>query len=164
MARKILRDTYSEPVYYTLIGISCHLKDYRLSYLLNNKLEFVFTKQQDLVITLQEKNEATNFSFYFYKDDDQINSYWLIGNRNEEYVLLPELKQLDFLLMVEGDFKKNRKDTLLKVVSSIPNVLTAYEIKLSGIRNFENLLTEMEIHLMNIFRKPRTKFETHLNK
>jgi hypothetical protein len=164
MARKILRDDHSEPAYYTLIGISCHLKDYRLSYLLNKKLDFVFTKQQDLVITLQEKKEAANFSFYFYKDEDQINSYWLIANRSEEYVLLPELKQLDFLLMVEGDLKKSRKDQLLKAVSSIQNVLTAYEINLTSIRNFENLLSEMEIHLMNIFRKPRSKFETHLNK
>jgi hypothetical protein len=164
MVRKILRDTHSEPAYYTLIGISCHLKDYRLSYLLNKKLEFVFSKQQDLILTLQEKKEPANFSFYYYKDEDQVNSYWLIANRSEEYVLLPEIKQLDFLLMVEGEFKKNRKDQLLKAVSPIQNVLTAYEINLTSIKNFENLLTEIEIHLMNIFRMPKSKFETHLKK
>lgn len=158
MARKILRNTHSEPAYYTLIGISCHLKDYRLSYLLNKKLEFGFSKQQDLVITLQDKKEPANFSFYHYKDEDQVNSYWLIANRSEEYILLPEIKQLDFLLMVEGEFKKTRKDSLLKAVSSIQNVLTAYEINITSIRNFENLLTEIEIHLMNIFRKSKSKF------
>jgi hypothetical protein len=164
MARKILRDTYSDAAFYTLIGISCHLKDYRLSYLLNNKLEFFFTKQPDLLITLQEKKEATNFSFYYYKDEEPGTSYWLIGNRSEEYIMVPELKQLDFLLMVEGDFKKSRKSAFVKAIASIPNVLTAYEINLTGIKNFENLLTEMEIQLMNIFRIPKTKIETHLKK
>lgn len=164
MARKILRDNHSETEYYTLIGISCHLKDYRLSYLLNKKLDFVFSKQQDLFITLKEKKEPANFSFYYYKDEDQVNSYWLIANRSEEYVLLPEIKQLDFLLVVEGEFKKSRKDQLLKAAGSIQNILTVYEINLLSIRNFENLLTEIEIHLTSIFRKPKTKFETQLKK
>ena len=156
MAKKILHDTHAEPLGYILIGISCHLKDYRLSFLLNKRLEFGFTKQQDLTIALTDRKEPADFSFYYYKDEDQGNSYWLLANRNEEYVLLPELKQLDFLLIVEGECKKNRKDSLIKVVSSIQNVLTAYEISLQGIRNFGNLLAEMEIHLKNIFRKPKT--------
>lgn len=164
MARNILRDLHSEPAYSTMIGISCHLKDYRLSYLLNKKLEFSFSKQQDFTIALQEKKEPAGFSFYYYKDEDQPNSYWLIANRSEESVLIAELKQLDFLLMVEGEIKKSRKDQLLKAISSMPNVLTAYEINPASIRNFGNLLTEMEIHLMNIFRKPKIKLETHLKK
>jgi hypothetical protein len=162
MARKFLRDTDSEPVFYTLIGISCHLKDYRLSYLLNKKLEAVFSKQQDLVITLQDKTEPATFSFYHFQDDEQFNVYLLIANRSEEYVLLPEFRQLDFLLMVEGEFKKSRKDQLLKAVSSIPNVLKAHEINITTIRNYRNLLSDIEIHLMNIFRKPKTKFEPQL--
>ena len=163
MAMKVLRETYSEPAY-ILIGIACHLKDYRLSYLLNKKLEFVFTKQQDFVITMQEKAEPAGFSFYYYKDEDQGNSYLLLANRSEDHVLLPEVKQLDFLMMVDGDCKKGRRDQLIKTVSSIPNVLTAYEIAQATIRNFGNLVTELEIHLMNIFRKPKTKFEPQLNK
>jgi hypothetical protein len=163
MARKVLRETYSEPAY-ILIGIACHLKDYRLSFLLNRKLEFVFTKQQDLVITLQEKTEPAGFSFYCYKDEDQGNSYLLIANRSEDHVLLPELKQLDFLLMVDGDCKKGRRDQLIKAVSSIPNVLTAYEINQATIRNLGNLLTELEMHLMNIFRTPKTRFEPQLKR
>jgi hypothetical protein len=162
MARKILRDTDSEPVYYTLIGIACHHKDYRLSYLLNKKLDFVFSKQQDLVITLKDRKEPASFSFYYYKDEDQGISYLLISNRSEEYVLLPELKQLDFLFMVEGNVKKSRNDQLLKAVSSIPNVLTAYEINLTTIRNYGSLLTDIELHLMNIFRNTKTKFEPQL--
>jgi hypothetical protein len=66
--------------------------------------------------------------------------------------------------MVGGDFKKSRKDQLLKAVGSIQNVLTAYEINVTSIKNSENLLTEIEIHLMNIFRMPKNKFETHLKK
>jgi hypothetical protein len=162
MARKILHERYSESANYTLIGISCHLKDYRLSYLLNNKLEFVFSKQQDLAISIQGNKEPANFSFYFYKDEDQATSYLLVANRSEDHVLLPEIKQLDFLLLLEGEFKKSRKDQVIKAVGSIPNVLTAYEISPGSIRNSGNLFSEIEIHLMNISRKPKSKFETNL--
>ena len=163
MAKKILRESPPEPVNYTLIGISCHLKDYRLSWLINGKLRFALAKQQDLVITLPERKEPAAFSFYSYRDEDQGFSYMLISNRSEEFVLIPEFKQLDFLLMVEGDCRRDRKETLVKAISSVPNVLTAYEIKPADIRNMGNLSAEIEMHLMKIFRKPKSIFEHQPN-
>ena len=47
MAKKFLTETRSEPALYTLLGISCHLRDYHLTYLLNEKLELEFIKEDD---------------------------------------------------------------------------------------------------------------------
>ena len=157
MSKKIFLEIRSEPAIFTLIGISCHLKDYRISFLLNKHLGLDFLKMEDLKITLTDKKDPAEFSLYNYYDEDYFNRYYLICNRSQEYVLAPEIKQVDFLLIVEGEFKKAQKDRLIKSIRSIPNVLTAYEIKFAEIKNYETLLNDMEMHLMNIIKEKKIK-------
>ncbi len=158
MAKKIYLDSRAEAAYFSLIGISCHLKDYRLSYLLNQKLEFSFKKLDDLVVFPAAGKEPAEFSFYYYKDDDRFNTYSLVANRSQDSILIPHLKQTDFLLVVEGEFKKTQKDPVLNLIRTIPNVLTAFEIKTTEIKNLESLLTDIEMHLMKVTKEIKQKF------
>ncbi|MCK9203603.1 MAG: IPExxxVDY family protein [Bacteroidales bacterium] len=148
MAKKISSGTQSEPTFYNLFGISCHLKDYRLSYLLNRSLDLEFTKMDDF----------QGFSFYFCRHEECFNAYYLLANRTPESILLPELKQTDFILLVEGPFKKIQKERLLENIKSIPNVLTSFEIRFSTIKNYEAILTDLEIHYMNIIKDSKLKY------
>ena len=97
MAKKTVLESRTEALSYTLAGVSCHLKDYRLSYLLNQKLPASFKKLDDF---------GGNYSLYFYLDEECRNSYYLVSNRSEDKILFQELKQTDFVLLVEGPFKK----------------------------------------------------------
>ncbi|MCK9421633.1 MAG: IPExxxVDY family protein [Bacteroidales bacterium] len=148
MVKKIPFNSRSEPSQYTLFGISCHLKDYRLSYLLNAKLDLEFTKMDDF----------QGFSFYFCRDEELFNIYYLLSNRIPESILLPELKQTDFLLIVEGPMKKINKDRLLQNIKAIPNVLTSFEIRFTTIKNYENMLADLEIHCMKIKKNSTMKY------
>ena len=159
MAKKILLDVRAEPVFFTLIGISCHVKDYRISFLLNAHLGFEFLKLDDLTITLPRKKVPAGFSFYYYYDEDYFNIYYLLANRSQEFVLAPEVRQVDFLLIVEGAFKKTQKDPLIKAIRGIPNVLAAYEINLAEINNHEMLLNDMEMHFMNLHKESKFKYQ-----
>jgi hypothetical protein len=152
MARKILLDVHSEPVYITLIGVSCHFKDYRFTHLLNKGLGFSFAKETELPVVVPGRKEQSVFSFYQFRDEENYLHYSLIANRSEEFVLVPEARQVDFILVIEGEMKKSRVNALLKGIGSIQNVLMAYEIKTTAIKNIENLLTDIELHLMNIRR------------
>jgi hypothetical protein len=158
MARKISLETRSEPALYTLFGISCHLKDYRLSFLINKVLELDLVKVDDLRAVMDPRRDPDLFPVYFCRDEDHFNSYHLVGNRGEDAILLPELKQTDFLLLVEGPFKKTQKDHLLSSVRAIQNVLTAFEIRFETIKNYETFLTDLEIHFMNINRESKSKY------
>lgn len=148
MAKKILFETRSEPVLFTLCGISCHLKDYRLTFLLNKKLELEFTKMEDF----------NNYSFYYCRDEDRFNTYYLLGNRGQDTILFPGLKQTDFILLVEGPFKKVQKEKLLENIRAVQNVLTAFEIRFETIKNYESVLTDLEIHMMHILRESKIKY------
>ena len=158
MSKKILLDIRSEPAVFTLIGISCHLKDYRLSFLLNQHAGLFLQKLEDLRVALSAKKEPAEFSIYLYPDDDYFNTYFLVANRSQNFILVPEIKQVDFLLIVEGEFQKTRKDSLIKTLRNIPNILTAYEIRFSEIKNYETLLTEVEMHIMNIMKETKMKY------
>jgi len=158
MAKKLLLETRSEPTLYTLFGISCHLKDYRLSFLMNQKMELEFIKMEDFCSIASAKKESDSFSFYHGRDEDHFNTFSLVANRGQESILVPELKQTDFLLLVEGPFKKTQKDKLLAAIKAIPNVLTAFEIRFETIKNYEILLTDLELHFMNIHRESKVKY------
>lgn len=159
MSKKIFLDIRSEPAIFTLIGISCHVKDYRISFLLNKHLGSDFLKMDDLKVALNNKKDPTEFSLYHYYDEDYFNTYYLLANRSQEFVLAPEIKQVDFLLIVEGDFRKTQKDRLIKSIRSIPNILTAYEIKFAEIKNYETLLNDMEMHFMQIKKVNKMRYE-----
>lgn len=156
MAKRILLDIHSEPTWYTLLGVSCHLQDYRLSFLLNKKLEIHFSRLEDVFLFPQQSKDPAQFPLFYFRDEDQFNSYFLITNRTSESVLIPSLKQADFILIVEGPFKDRQKEEILDSIRSIPNVLTAFEISFSSVKNLEGLLTDLELHMMNL-NKPKRK-------
>ena len=160
MAKKLLLETRSEPAFYTLIGISAPLTDYRLTYLLNQSLEFSLKKLEDLSTILPGKKEPDTFSLFYFRDEDQRNSYLLFSNRNQENFLLPEMRQMDFLLIIEGGFKKSRKDGMLQNIRNIKNVLASYEIRFSELKNFENLLMDLELHMTNILKPSKFKYQS----
>jgi hypothetical protein len=148
MAKKIVLETRSEPTLFTLFGISCHLKDYRLSYHINQRFELSFVKMDDF----------QGYSFYFCRDEDCFNTYYLLGNRSQEAILMPELKQTDFILLVEGPFKKAQKEQLLSKIKGVQSVLTAFEVRFETIKNYELMLTDLELHLMTIMKETRIKY------
>jgi hypothetical protein len=148
MAKKIMLESRAEASYFTIAGISCHLPDYRLSFMVNQNLPASFRRMDDF---------GGSYSLFFYRDDECRNSYYLISNRSEEKALFPELKQTDFIMLVEGPFKKVQLDRLLKTIRTIPNVLTSFEIKAESLRNFSGFLSDLELHFMNINRDIKPK-------
>ena len=151
MAKKILIDSRSEPALFTLTGISCHLRDYHLTYLLNDKLGLDFVKEEDFL----------GFPFFCCRDENGFNIYYLIGNRGAETFLVPEMKQADYLLLIEGPLKKAQEERLLKNIRSIEKILMVFEINLETIKNFGTFLNELEIHFMNIHKEIKPKYSSY---
>lgn len=158
MTKKIHLETRQEPTLFTLIGISCHDKDYRLSFLLNQHLGLALVKMDDLPVSASSNHAPDSFSLYFCEDEDHYNVYYLLINRGQDTFLFPTMKQTDFFLLIEGPFKKNQKDQILSRIKGVPNVLTGFEINFSSLKNFETLLTELELHCSGLQREAKLKF------
>jgi hypothetical protein len=163
MAKKIILKSRPEPAFYTLIGISCQLMDYRLIHMLNKSLGFSFSKEDDFRSSSSSDRSSAFFSLYSWKDEDHRNCYYLIANTSQETVLIPEFRHTDFVMLIEGEFKKPAKEILLKTIRSIPRVMTAFEIKVTDMKNPEAFLTDLEIHFTNIRKEIKQKTNLIIN-
>lgn len=127
---------------YCFIGISAHCRDYTLGFHLHQKMGLIF----------QKKDDFRGFSFYSCPDENGFYHYYLLGNRSEESVLIPEFRQMDFLFIMDGPVRKTWKETIIKGIRGIPNVIMAFEIASDSIKNFEPLQHELEMHISGLSR------------
>ncbi|MBC8316189.1 MAG: IPExxxVDY family protein [Bacteroidetes bacterium] len=150
MAKRIFLDIHNESSSYTLVGLSTQLKDYHLSFLLNKIPGLQFARFEDLPVLFPDLETPAAYSLFTSSDEEAFNTYYLISNRNQDHFLVPSLKQTDYLMIIEGPFKKKQKDELLKALRAIPNLLLAVEVNPTTIKQFESLITDLEIHIMNV--------------
>jgi len=148
MARKkqILKSGYDSDI--SLIGISCHLKSYRLSFSMNKALRFAFKRIDDFEIPLNSGSENLAYPFLIYDNSDLKNHFCLISNHHPQGKLVPGLRQVDYFLMAKNTLDPESMNTLITRIRQINQVLAAYEINPNGTKDMGHLLEEMELHLL----------------
>lgn len=148
--------------YYTMIGISCHLKDYRITYYLNKFLGINLKKSKEFPIKSEKDKKNFLFSFFIFNDRNKEISYYLISNHNPESKLIPSQKQTDYFLIAKDLINKENETDIINKIKTIPYVLTAYKIELQKIRFINNLFSDLEIHVANISPKTKISLKTNL--
>lgn len=132
---------------YSVIGISCHLKDYRLTFNLNKELNLQLKRIEDFTLD-DKKNESLNYSIYYYHCHDTNNNFSLVANHNAERKLIPSLKQFDYFLLIQNNINTQTKKELIKAIKKVPNILTAFEIDLATVKNIHTLIAEIELQFI----------------
>lgn len=123
---------------FSLIGISCHAKDYKLCFEFNKLLEVDFIRTEDLDI--DSKKTQGNYSLYEYIDEDNFMDYYLISNRSSKGVLIPEHKVIDYFLLLKGATNDDITDDIIQKISTLQIVLTAYKIDIDTLKSKQNLI------------------------
>ena len=122
-----------------LIGIACHVPDYRLAWAVNKALGIELTKEKDLDLKVDKKNLGY-FSFYRFDQEELERTYHLIGNRSSVGYFIPEQKQMDYFLQYWGNASEQKFKRWQKAIREIPFVLTAIEIDPATLKSAPNLL------------------------
>lgn len=110
---------------YQLIAIASHQSDYRLSWALNQKLNWHLTQTDELTIQPvknQKKQRFTCFSFH----DQQQNAYHLIANKSQEGFLMPSITNIDYFLRISGGHSPDDLEPVIRKVRQIDFVITAF--------------------------------------
>jgi len=123
---------------FTLVGISCHSKDYRLCGELNKTLYTDLTRTKDLEI--HKKDSINSHSFYEYIDEDNYLEYYLISNRGDNGFLIPEQKKVDFFFMAKGNISENHTNDVINKINTLSLVLTSFSIDPNLLKSKQNLL------------------------
>ena len=132
----------------SLIGISCHLKSYRLSFSMNKALHFQFQRIDDLEMPGYHNNGSLYFPFLIYDDGELKNHFCLVSNHHPQGKLVPALRQVDYFLMAKNPMDQGTQQMILNNIRKISQVLAAYEIDPNGTKDMNLLLEDMELHLL----------------
>lgn len=123
---------------FILVGISCHAKDYRVCWALNNALSLALEKE-DEDLKLRLKKEESEHSVYSFYHEENYTEYTLVINRGTAGYLVPEQKQADYFLMIRNNFDHDM-DELLGAIRKIDFVLTAFELDVEELKSKQNLV------------------------
>lgn len=148
---KINDDFYDES--FILIALHTTLEDYALVYGINQSLKARFIRAKN------NFNLSENKSFPIFEWDDIFHDrYWvLVANHSSEQErianndlfqnettytkprLIPEYKDVDYLLKIETD-EDTETDTIIKKILMLPRVMAAYEISTDKLKSKNNLI------------------------
>lgn len=132
---------------FSFIGISCHFKDYRLSFFINQECGFKLSKIEDFVYE-GNTEESITYPLFYYRCPDTNNNFCLISNHHSEKKLIPAFKQFDYFLLVQNNLSEIKKRELISNLKKIPNLLAAYEINFKKVKNINHFIVDLEIQLI----------------
>ena len=151
---KISNELYEHA--YALIAIHCSMEDYRMAYTLNLRLGTKFKRLPDM--DFQDKSRS--FTLYEWEDLAKDTLWHLISNTsgdtadetknntlfdNENMVkinyLIPERKQTDYFLKIDGELMQEHTTSIQHTIHRIPQVIATYTIDPNQLKSKYNLIT-----------------------
>jgi hypothetical protein len=105
---------------FTVIGISSHENDYRLSWSINQQLGLAFVQDGSLV------NAGKEFTCFVHKDEDR--KIQLFSNRCDNGFLLDKYKNFDFLLKFDVELNETEINIWLRDLRKVSLVSAVFPI------------------------------------
>ena len=148
---KISEDITEDAI--SLIAIHSNLEDYTLVYAINQCLKSNFKRTR----TNLEISQDVSFPLFEWKNTISDELCALITNKkiikkqlNEDglfknnplhirHYLIPEYKDVDYFLRIEPESIEGKKD-ILKLILTIPKVITAYIVDTTKLKSKNNLI------------------------
>ncbi|NVN93976.1 MAG: IPExxxVDY family protein [Bacteroidetes bacterium] len=149
---------------FVIIGIACHDHDYRLAHFLNKISNFNFIRYNDLMVYQKNNDNPLGFQFYYFDDTENCTNYHFIANRGTEGFLINEWNKIDYLLIVFGSIKKNNLKPIIKQIRKAPIVIAVQEMLITKKIEIDNLMTDLELHIIEIFKKEKEEQQKQKNK
>jgi hypothetical protein len=143
---------------FSLIAIHCRLEDYRLAYLLNKHLNLNLKRKEN---DLDYKYFAASYSIYEWENINEYITWNLVSNvcKKEEdslqssgslfeqsnkilktYNLIPELKDIDYLLKISNETKLFNEKIVTQKLQSISQIITTYSVDAIALKSKEYLI------------------------
>jgi len=125
---------------FILIGIATPLQDYRMAWFVNNTLHKQLAKTDDLVQIDPVNRIQTGFARFDYEEMLTMSMFHIIQNKQGPNCLIPELKELDYLLIIKGAYYLPRNQEILKKIKDIEQIQVAVIIDPESLKSKNNLI------------------------
>lgn len=124
---------------YCLLGIVSDEPDYKLCWLMNQQTGTSFSRVDDLKIFSKKLNEEQQVSLFIYDDEQRMLTFRLIVNRTSAGYFLPELKNIDYFVHIQGDIIPDEMNEVIGSVNKIQAVRMCVPVDLQKIRERDKL-------------------------
>lgn len=140
---------------YTLIGIHTALEDFKLAYLLNHKLNTLFSRAA-FSLDFGNEHSKASFSIFDYKNEENDYEWYLISNSYTEETtnafdtlalstetktyLIPEKKKVDFFIKIIGEPTQELVQKTVSMINQIHQVVLSYTIDTFSLKSKEFLI------------------------
>ncbi len=138
MGKHILEIEYDYD--FVLIGISSHEKDYRICWALNNQLGLHLVKTDPLEIKDKRQDEPSYFSLFSFERANEFMEYFMVANRSERGMLIPEQKQMDYFFIIKGEIENELVMEIITKIKKSSIVQTAFRIDIASLKSKQNLI------------------------
>ena len=140
MAKKILKVFGGDEFDFLLFGIVSQQREYRLCHFLNQRLSLTLQRDKKDYEIMKPKNRQTlGFALFRYEPEDKAR-FFLFANKTTGGFLIPDLKKMDYFLLIKDYQNQVNAELLLQEIKSIPLVLGAYPLEPEQLRSRENLV------------------------
>jgi hypothetical protein len=124
---------------FCLLGIASDEPDYKLCWLINQQMNTSFARVDDLVVFNKRMSEQQEVSLFVYYDENKMVTYRLIGNRLSKGYFLSDLKNIDYVLHIQGEIVTSEIDDFIGRVIKTAGVRFCVPVNLQKIREQERL-------------------------
>lgn len=123
---------------FLLFGIVSTEKPYRLAWQINQVYPYDFERINDYQVELNDK--PCSFFTYRFIHEENHTTYFILSNKDDNQLLLPDLKNFDYLVLISGatdffDTEKFKDD-----LNSVRGIQLIYSIDVNTIKSKQNLM------------------------
>ena len=108
--------------------------------MINQSLHMELEKQDDLKLFHKKFKQEQHFSLFAYQDEDAWVTYRIIKNRSDQGYYLDELKNLDYLVHIQGELITQKLNLFITAVGALDTVRMCVPVNLKTLRSMERLL------------------------
>lgn len=140
-----------------MIGISTALKDYRLAQYINKAVALDLHRLENLPVYQEKSLELSEHSYY--RADDHLNRrrFEMVQNRSKGLNALSLTPPIDYLLIVHGRVRAAELRQWVSEIRKGQGILLVQELDATKVKGLEGLLTDIEMHMMDLERRAKEK-------
>ena len=139
MKKEILKNNassgYEQTQVYTLVSVESDLK---VCWIINSILGINLSLSEDVRLNLSKSTNS--FKRFQYITEDESEKYSLIVNRNQGNLLVPELKKIDYLFIIQTQNKLFSAGDKIPKIKEHQDINAFIGIHHNSIRSFSRLL------------------------
>jgi hypothetical protein len=88
-------------------------------------------------------------TYQFHDEINQISLYF-VANKHNGQVLIPEYKQLDFIMILDGEVDDEYTQNILRAIRTVGHIRMALQLDTLQMKSYDDMAHQLEMYFSSI--------------